>query len=451
MKKYRLIWPPAPFSAGCTVVDDTDAATHGQVKAVYDFLKKKNFPITKTVWAFEADEKCGLPALPDSTLRGVTLEDAEYAHYCKDLLESGFEICLHGASAGNNKRGKQQAALDLIREEYGAPGTFICHSKNADNLYWEENVTALQPFRYLLGLYSKHNCSGERPDSEYFWGDLCREHVRYIRLLRTRNTNTLAANPSMPYHDPAKPFVRSWFSATKRSLRDCSTEKALRRLRRESGLTVLYQYMHRYADPATHELDPDLIEAVDRITEDRDIYIAPVSTMMARLESLQRVFVFFRNENYWMVNLNDHDVPRIQLAGDPQTDERLEMPLMKARSMAGFHLPKGTRVVGSRVIRLRSDGTATYKMKSGSLFVNCSSEPRNATGGRTVDPTSWLLEMRDHVGSEHLSILPRHEEARLLLGQTAIILREFMFKGRSIRSEKYLGSDKIKLEDHSNW
>ncbi len=451
MTTVRLIWPPAPFAAGFTIVDDTDAATREQVVAVYDFLTERNFRITKTVWAFAPEEKCGIPALPDSTLRGVTLEDGEYARYCRELVAGGFEVCLHGASAGNNDRSRQQAALKLIRSEYGDPGAFICHSKNADNLYWEEKVTALQPFRFLLGRYSKHQCSGEIPGTKYFWGDLCREQVRYIRLLRTRNTNTLAANPSMPYHDPAKPFVRYWFSATKRSLRDCATEEALGRLRRESGLTVLYQYLHRYADPRTLALNPDLVEAVDRITERGDILVAPVSTVLARLQSMQRVFVFRRDDEYWLANLNDHDVSGIQLAGDPPADERWELPVMKAQALTGLELPKRTRIAGKRVIPLKNNGTAAYRMPSGTLYVNCSGESRRVAGRKSVAPYSFVLEMTDRAGDEHLSLLRRSEEARLLLGQSAIILREFLFKGRSVHPDKYLGSEKITLEDHANW
>ncbi len=451
MKTCRLIWVPAPYAAGFTAVDDTDAATVGQVRAVYDFLMEKDFRITKTVWAFAPDEKCGIPALPDTTLRGVTLEDAEYARYCKALLDNGFEVCLHGASAGNNDRRKQQAALSLMRSGYGDPGVFICHSKNADNLYWEEKVTGLQPFRFLLGLYSRHQCSGEIPDSKYFWGDLCHTHVRYIRLLRTRNTNTLAANPSMPYHDPAKPFVRYWFSATKRSLRDCATVEAIERLKRENGLTVLYQYMHRYADPITYALDPGMVDAVNRITDCRDIYIAPAGTMMARLESIQRVFICMRKDKYWILNLNDQDVAGIQLAGNPRTGERLVLPTIPAQGLIGLDLPKGINIVGKTVIALDSDYTAVYRMKSGKLFVNCSHEEKRIKGTKNVKSLSWTLEMKGQAGYERLSALPWYEESRLLFGQSAIILREVLFKGRSIQADTYLDSDNIVLEDHSNW
>src|SRR5262249_22313029 len=152
---------------------------------------------------------CGIPALPESIQRGVTLEDPEYARYCDTLSQAGFEICLHGASAGNNRRERTARALELVAARFGRPGTYICHAKNAENPYWHERVAPRGPAQRLLGLASRYRCSGEDPASPYYWGDLCRSEVKQIRLFRTRNVNTLAENPSMPYHDPEKPYVAS--------------------------------------------------------------------------------------------------------------------------------------------------------------------------------------------------------------------------------------------------
>ncbi len=102
--KAKLVWPPHPYRAGFCITDDTDAATFEQVKAVYDYLLSRNFRTTRTVWAFKPMDRCGVPPIPDSALRGITLEDRRYLEYCKTLHERGFEICLHGASAGNNTR-----------------------------------------------------------------------------------------------------------------------------------------------------------------------------------------------------------------------------------------------------------------------------------------------------------------------------------------------------------
>ncbi len=37
----KLLWSPFPYKAGICITDDTDAATFGQVKSVYDYLLLK--------------------------------------------------------------------------------------------------------------------------------------------------------------------------------------------------------------------------------------------------------------------------------------------------------------------------------------------------------------------------------------------------------------------------
>jgi len=251
----RAVWPPYPYQAGFCITDDPDASTFAQTRAVYDYLASRSFVTTKAVWAFDPVEKCGLPAIPDSALRGITLQDEAFFSYCKELHQEGYELCPHGASAGNNKRERTQDALDLFAKHFATPDTFICHSKNADNIYWEDKITSLFPFRALLRAYSNHSCEGEVEKSPYYWGDLCHSRINQIRLHRTRCRNTLRRNPSMPYYDPGKPFVNGWFTATKRSLADCATQIALERLKKDYGLTMLYQYLHRYADSGNVRID----------------------------------------------------------------------------------------------------------------------------------------------------------------------------------------------------
>jgi len=139
----RIIWPPYPYEAGFCITDDPDASTLAQTRTVYDYLMKKSFVTTKAVWAFEPEMRCGIPPIPDSALRGITLADPNFASYCKELHHNGFELCLHGASAGNNTRERTLEAFRLFSEYYGSSDTFICHSKNSDNIYWEEKTTYL--------------------------------------------------------------------------------------------------------------------------------------------------------------------------------------------------------------------------------------------------------------------------------------------------------------------
>src|SRR5512144_1100258 len=104
MARAELRWPPHPWRAGFTVTDDADAADPAAVRAVYDVLDAHGLRVTRTVWAFAPEEPCGIPAMPARMQRGVTLDDPGYLRYCERLAERGFEIALHGATAGNNRR-----------------------------------------------------------------------------------------------------------------------------------------------------------------------------------------------------------------------------------------------------------------------------------------------------------------------------------------------------------
>jgi hypothetical protein len=122
----RIIWPPYPYEAGFCITDDPDASTLAQTRTVYDYLMKKSFVTTKAVWAFEPEMRCGIPPIPDSALRGITLADPNFASYCKELHHNGFELCLHGASVSFQNITDHPIPLFVIRK---IPTTFIGKKK----------------------------------------------------------------------------------------------------------------------------------------------------------------------------------------------------------------------------------------------------------------------------------------------------------------------------------
>ncbi len=461
-----IIWPPYPFRAGFCVTDDTDAASFEQIRAVYDFLRVRSFPTTKTVWPFEPIDACGIPPTPASTLRGVTLQDDRYLAYCRDLDEAGYEICLHGASAGNNPREVTLRAIEFMQERFTASDTFVCHAKNAENVYWEEKVTRRFPFRQLLRRFSRHRCSGEEETSSYYWGDACRRHLNQVRLYRTRRFNTLRHCPAMPYHDRSKPDVNGWFAATKRSLPDCVTEPQLERLKRERGLTVLYQYLHRWADPVSMKLKPEFVTAVERIAADEEILVDTVSRQMQRLRLIQGLFLLHRGKRIWLVNTNQSVLQNLQLLLDcGEVEVSGEVPVTASgRTLVFTALPPGsvTRFVTSRPVRwrgrnavaIRSDRQVELKLPFGRLWVDLSDGRGTASEGAPAAADSKLrLEVATAgTGLPLLSELSGWEEYRLILGQMWIIARELLWQGRSLDPDRYLDdSGEIRLEDHKNW
>jgi hypothetical protein len=460
----ELRWPPHPFRAGFCITDDTDTATLASVRAVYDTLSEHGVFATKTVWAFPAEEPCGIPALPPSIQRGATLADADYRAYCAELARRGFELSLHGASAGNNRTANVARGFRLLDEIAPPSPVYICHAKNADNPYWQEKVVARGPLRTLLELYARgHQCSGEDPASPYFWGELCRARVRYIRLLRTRSLDTLAADPAMPYFEREKPFVNGWFTASKRSFRDATAAGALDALEAAWGLTVLYQYMCRYADAATGRALPDFTAGAARLGARAHIWKATTGAIMDRLRLMHGVFLAARGRELWLVNTTDEDARDLQvetaaaLAEGPAGGVRaaggvLHVPLLRAGGMLRVLCQAPMRARGRRALALSAAGTGVADFGHGELAVNVGGAPWTSAAGGSVGPGAWRIRWAS--GMEQIRPRSRASDAlltRLFLEQTGIIVREVLFRGRALDSNRWLGTEEIRLENHDAW
>jgi hypothetical protein len=461
----KVLWPAYPYKAGFCITDDTDAAAFEQIKTVYDFLVNQGFLTTKTVWPFPPSAHCGIPPAPQSTLRGVTLEDKRYLDYCKMLSSKGFEICLHGASAGNNLRESTMQAFHFLKSEIRHSDTFICHSKNADNIYWNEKITSLFPFHYLLKLVSHYKCSGEVLTSPYFWGDMCHKHINQIRLYRTRRMNTLKKNPSMPYFCPNRPFVNSWFSATKRSLGDCTIKENQERLINENGLTVLYQYLHRYASTDGKILNRQFTDAIESLLSNDRIKVDTVSNAMRRLRQIQGIFIFYEERSLWMVNTNPDPVTSFQMAFNKPVsltseactiemhDRTVYIKDLPAHALVKCESNADVKMLGRGCFPLRGRRVFCQKIPHAQLYVNLSDADWRCSTNIKIKPQSFFLKTTySGTGSARLSKLSIWEESSLIMGQLGIIAREILFKGRSISSDKYLDdSREIKLENHDNW
>jgi hypothetical protein len=464
MVHARLIWPPYPYRAGFCITDDPDAATLESMRIVYDFLSQIGLRTTRAVWAFEPVEPCGIPALPPSALRGPTLEDPAHLDYCRQLSGRGFEICLHGASAGNNRRERIARAFDLLEREFGPAGTYVCHSKCAENPYWHELTAPRGPAQWLLARASTYRCSGEDPASPYYWGDLCRRRVRHIRLFRTRRVNTLAANPAMPYFDPEKPLVPGWFSATKRSFADCTTPAALERLEDEHGLCVLYQYLHRYADLPNGRVQPSFRADAERLVGDGRVLVDTNSRIMDRLRLVQGLWFARGGREVWLANANSEDVvevqvslagratvaspaPAVTIAGDV-----LRVARLAARGLVALPTDPPLAPDPARMIPLDGGGRGSRRFAFGRVFVNVSAEAWCPAPGPPVPPAGCVAAFDDSVADlRPWSRAGRPELYRLLGGQMAILAREILFRGRSLDTRKFLDSKDILLEDHANW
>jgi len=194
-----------------TVVDDTDVATVENVRPVYALLRDLGMRTTKTVWPLSLDD-------PTSDFVGSeTLEDPEYLDFVLQLQREGFEITWHSPAMESSKRPRIEAGMERFRQQIGHyPRIHLSHAVNRENLYWGVDRVDSPAVRRALrrGVLPPDYYQGHVEGSEYWWGDLCESHIEYGRNLTFDTLNLAAVNPSMPYHDPGRPLIRRWFSAS---------------------------------------------------------------------------------------------------------------------------------------------------------------------------------------------------------------------------------------------
>ncbi len=212
-----MAWPDGKRFA-FTIIDDTDMVagdTENQaldrVRCVYDLLLECGLKTTKTAWITSQNHAGG---------RSISLENDEYLTWISDLRDRGMEIAIHGTANNSSTRRETIRALDFYFDVMGEyPRIHTNHVGNLDNLYWyEDRLMGLISLGYKafnrLKRGRRARSLGHQEGSKYFWGDICRERISYVRNFTFQDINTLRNDPWMPYHSPYHPFVREWFSAS---------------------------------------------------------------------------------------------------------------------------------------------------------------------------------------------------------------------------------------------
>jgi hypothetical protein len=228
-----------------TLIDDTDVATVENVAPVYRLFEDLGMRVTKTVWPV---------ACPEGSrdfFESETLEDPEYRDFIVDLSKRGFEIAFHGATMESSERPRTLRALELFGETFGHhPRVYANHAYNRENLYWGERRIDSRLLRLLYGRVNgktRDYYQGDIEGSRFWWGDQVVEHIDYVRNLTFDEINLLRINPSMPYHDPRRPLVRWWFSATDADsvdqFRELVRPERLDQLEAEKGVCIVATHL----------------------------------------------------------------------------------------------------------------------------------------------------------------------------------------------------------------
>ena len=296
-----------------TIFDDTDLATVENVGPVYEFLARCGMRTTKSVWTLA-------PTQP-VRIGGATLAEPAYLEFVLKLKEQGFEIAFHGATSHSATREQTEEALERFKELVGYYPKIHCnHSMNRDNIYWGAARFGTRRWRllYRLATIAKdRRYEGHLPRSPYFWGDLCRKHVRYVRNLAFWEINLLNVCPAMPYHVPSMPYVNYWFTSTQAADVDAFCEavspEKQRQLEEEGGVSILYTHLGA-GFVRNNKLDPRFCRLIEALAA-RGGWFVPTSDILDHLRSSGggkdiRPGELAALERRWIFGKSTHHTPR---------------------------------------------------------------------------------------------------------------------------------------------
>jgi hypothetical protein len=278
---------PVSWPDGCdfafSIFDDPDSQSLRDADAVYSQLEDLGLRTTKAVWTIE-------PPVRNSP--GDTCESREFLEWAVRLQEKGFEIGYHNGAPGDLQRADVIRTLDLFREHFGHDPVTMANHYNQDAMYWgTARLSGATRVAYnAVTLGRKNGFGGHLNGHPSFWGDICRERIRYCRNFVFREVNTLLACPQMPYADPDRPYVAAWFASSEgancksfcRQMADAEQD----RLEEQRGACIMYTHFgHQFVDSAGR-LDPEFQRLMRRLSGKKGWFV-PVATLLDYLRAQQ--------------------------------------------------------------------------------------------------------------------------------------------------------------------
>ncbi len=285
-----------------TVIDDTDNATVDNINAVYKHLYDKNIITTKTIWVYPSRDR----------FTGQTIDDEIYLKFLLDLEDKGFEIQLHNVGSGDFKRKEIIDGLEKFKSSFNRyPSMHINHSSNSDNIYW-----GFKRYGFILKTIiklvkgKKREFYGDDINSDFFWGDHSKKHIKYIRNRVFNGVNTLKYDPKMPFKEKNKPYSNYWFSSsdghTIEEFNDLISKENIDKLKQQKGLCIVYTHFASDFVNSKGELNQTFKNRIDYLSKQNG-WFAPASEILDYLTAKQihnKISSFYVNvlDVKWVIN-----------------------------------------------------------------------------------------------------------------------------------------------------
>jgi hypothetical protein len=289
-----MIWPDDKRFA-LTIFDDPDSQDEQQSQLIYSFLADLGFRTTKAVWP--------LGPLRETNSPGTTCGDHSFRAHCQDLQRDGFEIGFHNAAPHSCTRQETIEALDLFRQYFGRDPVVMANHYNADAMYWgPARLDGIHRQIYTLITLgrTRNRHFGEIPGHPAFWGDICRERIRYCRNFVFPGIDTLGALPTMPYYDPRRPYVRAWYTSTDghncQQFLKAIAEESQDQLEASGGACIMYTHFgHWFVENG--KLNATFQRLMKRLAAKRG-YFVPTGTLLEYLERAQGLATLIDRQSF---------------------------------------------------------------------------------------------------------------------------------------------------------
>jgi hypothetical protein len=191
-------------------------------------------------------------------------------------------------------------------------------------------------------MYQPQRFLGHVESSEFFWGDICKEKTKYVRLLETTTLNTLHADPATPFFDPNKPYVRSWFSSTYAAGSEyfrLMTGPNIDRLRKDRGVAILHTYCVQFTRTdgcGGFRPSPRFVRSLEMLAAQPDGWYVGVTELLDRLSAVRNLTVHQAGRSIALRNSSNTVIRDLAIATPRDmpifTETRQDVSLMRNAS-----------------------------------------------------------------------------------------------------------------------